>query len=314
MTHARCCAECAKGSCCEFAGATWRNRYCLEVSGEYFAEICTCGVEDGCFGAGCDDCNDDGLFCCREYEFRWCVGGPIFRYPRGFDAVCVGCDTAQSSPTQVYSTCKDPWVAPDWGIGERGCSSEYKSALTDFTSCTPCATAPAADRIRYQVVFRTTSVAGNGCGYATDIDEAYTVEGYARIECAATGSEGGCDDDYTYTHRLIIEPCGDPTPLPKPPILVYVANLAKSTPPHAANVWVLEEVSFSYLTPQASKSIPFGGANNPACEVVPPSGNYNEPCSPDQSECLGWFGESLTMSNLTVSTAYPCEFTCGQFE
>ena len=320
MTHARCCTECGKGDCCEFAGASWANRYCIEVSGEYLSEDCDCSACET-LGLNCDECNDEGKYCCREYELRWCVAGPIFRFPPGGISVPGGiCNSEEGCPDEGtnldYTTCPDPWVAPDWGIAERGCSSTYLSAVETFTTCGLCTTASANDRVRYQVYHRAETMAGDQCFVVVDgnpvpfadIDDYYEVEGVARIECIGSASDGGCDENITYTHRLVIEPCEDPSPLPKPPKLVYIANLTKNTPPHAANVWTLQRTEFV---------ITLNGTGDVACDTVPPScEGYSAPCSEitGGAGCDGCKGETFSISNLSVLNAYPCTDPCGQFE
>ena len=313
MTHARCCPSCDKGDpCCELAGSRWENRYCLELpTCTYTAEFCDCSMCETA-GATCEECNTLQLFCCREVEFSWCVRGPMFRYPPGIGPAI--CDPEQLD--SVYDPCLSPWVAPDWGITERGNSSEYVSPYQVLSAfCTPCTAAGANNRVQYRVRLRCETVAGSGCTYTfegveydyEDIDEVYTVEGVARLTCQS-GSDGGCDGDQTYTHLLVIEPCGStPAGQPAPPKLTYYATLNKNTPPNTPGVWNLWKVEFAFDCLPLTMPLTSGFVN---CETFPsgcPTG-YTTPCTDGQNaECNGCSGDALSMATLQVLTGFPCQ-------
>jgi hypothetical protein len=241
-----CCGTPGEPSCCEQAGGSWWNRYCLTLEPcTYYLLSCDCGPCDG-QSTDCEDCTQGGYFCCRETEFNFCVRGAIFRrpYTDGF------CEPEQSDST--YTVCPDPWVAPDWGPAEGGVNSHYLSPIEDPivpTGCNLCSVAPVAARIRYQCHYRLENYAGDECTYTQDgntypleeFDETYVVEGKATLFCTT----GECSVSYvcdcdgvtwpTPTHILKIEPCGTPaTGLPTPPTLIYYASLDNKTPPHLA--------------------------------------------------------------------------------
>lgn len=310
MTHARCCTECGKGTCCEFAGATWRNRYCLEVGPfSYYAEGCDCAACDN-FGLDCDECNTAERYCCTITELDWCVRGPIFRYPPGSNGGnCVGCDTANPN---TYNLCPDPWVAPDWGIGERGCSSEYRSVGgVGWPYDCNCDTAGDANHIEYRIHYKFTVHSGNRCLVAQpgggplvpveEFDEVYTVRGRANIYCDLDSTTPNlCFGATTHTHVLVIEPCEQPPAgLPAGPTMIWVANLSKNVPPHQAT-WTLVQSGVTSLT-----------VEDAICSTQPTNCNAGlaSPCSdpPVGQFCDGCYGDSFVGAGLQVLTGYPCQ-------
>ena len=315
MSSSRCCCD-QKGGCCEVAGARWRSRYCLELGQcTIFSSYCDCS---GC-PQGCDDCNTAGDYCCREFELDWCVRGPIFRYPPGVlntqnDATCPPEETFGT-----YSLCPNPWTAPNWDLTEHGHSSDYESTSQKAGgTCTVCTAAGANYRVQYRCRFRLETVAGNDCTYfddpqtldCEDYNETYTVEGTARIQCVATETDGGCNANVTYTHTLTIEPCSSPAAgLPSPPTMVWVANLSKNVAPHDTGVWTLDQVSFSYSSPDGCTGVQTPAAEHGWCTDGAVCANYTNPCSDNaQQGCDGCGGGmELTMGAFTVSANYPCQ-------
>ena len=309
MTHARCCPSCGKGTCCEFAGSAWKNRYCLE-SGQfsYYREECDCASCDN-YGLDCDECNTEGRYCCTITELDWCVRGPIFRYPPGSNGgYCIGCDTENPN---TYDLCPDPWVAPDWGITERGCSSEYLSALDAAATECPCVPAGANNRIQYRMHYKFTVHSGSECLVAPpgggplvpveEFDEVYTLEGKAKIYCdLGAETPSVCFGSTTHTHVLVIEPCEQPPAgLPAGPTMIWVANLSKNVPPHQAT-WTLVQSGVTSLT-----------VEDAICSTKPTDCNAGlaDPCSdpPVGQFCEGCSGDSLVAGGLQVLTGYPCQ-------
>ena len=296
------------------AGARWRSRYCLELGQcTMFGNLCDCS---GC-PQGCDDCNTAGDYCCREFEFDWCVRGPIFRYPPGIG------NYVQNDPTcppagafAGYTLCPDPWEAPDFDLTERGYTTEYES--TNQGSCTVCTAAGANNRVQYRCKFRLETVAGNDCTYQVDgvtydcedWDETYTVEGRAYIRCIEAGTDGGCSETEPYTHELWIVPCGSPAAgLPSPPSMRWLADLDKNTAPQDTAVWVLDQVTFNYVTPDNCSG--FALPITPAhawCTNGTPCATYSNPCSDNaQQGCDGCGGLELSMGTFSVLDSYPCQ-------
>lgn len=306
MTHARCCQSCGK-TCCEFAGSRWANRYCLE-SGQfsYYSEGCDCA---GCVQATCEECHNAQTYCCTITELDWCVRGPIFRYPLGVSgAYCIGCDTENPG---TYDPCPDPWVAPDWGITERGCSSEYRSVGTvGWPYDCDCETAGAANHIEYRMHYKFTVHSGNQCLVSPpgggplvpveEFDEVYTVRGRAYIYCdLGAETPNLCFGSTTHTHVLVIEPCElPPDGLPAGPTMIWVANLSNNVPPHQGT-WTLVQSGVTSITNEDA-----------VCSTFPstcPAGLAN-PCSDGQDGCTdGCFGDSLVAGGLQVLTGYPCQ-------
>jgi hypothetical protein len=308
MSGARCCCTPGDPSCCEQAGLSWWNRYCLYLEPTtYYRLWCDCGPCDD-QSTGCEDCTQGGYFCCREEEFNFCVRGALFRIPLETGT----CETAQSPAT--YNPCPDPWVAPDWGVEEGGINSHYSSPyVVPSTPPAPqtckCATAPAAARIRYQCHYRLENYAGDECTYTQDgntypleeFDETYVVEGKATLFCTT----GECSVSYvcdcdgvvwpTPTHILQIEPCETPaTGLPTPPTLIYYASLDNKTPPHLAT-WTLGRINGYKASDYCDLEQPFGTSPNWCTD--PEVGQF---CDAYTS------GESWSMGDLNLYS-YPCQ-------
>jgi len=308
VSGARCCCTPGEPSCCEQAGLSWWNRYCLYLEPTtYYRLWCDCGPCDG-QSTDCEDCTQGGYFCCREEEFNFCVRGAIFRRPFT-DGTC---EPDQSDFT--YRTCPDPWVAPDWGPAEGGVNSFYASPIDDllippWSECDLCSVAPVAARIRYQCHYRLENYAGDECTYTEngntypleEFDETYVVEGKATLFCTT----GECSVSYvcdcdevtwpTPTHILKIEPCGTPaTGLPTPPTLIYYASLDNKTPPHLAT-WTLGRIDG------------FGASNY--CDLIEPFGTAPNWCTePEVGQFCDSYtsGESWSMGDLNLYS-YPCQ-------
>lgn len=307
MTHARCCCGTpGEPSCCEQAGGSWWNRYCLYLEAStYYHQYCDCST----CTQGCDDCTTLMEYCCREEQFDFCVRGALFRIPLEDNF----CETAQSPAT--YKRCPDPWVAPDWGAGEGGINSHYSSPyVVPSTPPAPqtckCATAPAAARIRYSCRYRLEHVEGSGCT-DEEFDEAYVVEGKATLYCttsgcsAAEGAERDLDCDcagVTWPEPafiLKIEPCESPASgLPAPPTLWYYASLDNKTPPHLGT-WTLGMLEWAS---------PSGYDSQDYCNPIEAYGSFGVCTDPEVGqECVGYSGgESWGMGALNFYT-YPCQ-------
>jgi hypothetical protein len=309
VSGARCCCTPGEPSCCEQAGLSWWNRYCLYLEPcTYYLLSCDCAACDN-QATGCEECVEGGYFCCRESEFNFCVRGALFRIPLETGT----CETAQSPAT--YNPCPDPWVAPDWGVGEGGINSHYSSPYVVPSSppapqTCKCATAPAAARIRYQCHYRLENYAGNECTYTQDgntypleeFDETYVVEGKATLYCANPPGECevlcSCDEATSLPaplHILKIEPCETPaTGLPTPPTLTYYAQLDNKTPPHLAT-WTLGRIDG------------FGASNY--CDLIEPFGTAPNWCTdPEVGQFCDAYtsGESWTVGDLNFYS-YPCQ-------
>jgi hypothetical protein len=218
----------------------------------------------------------------------------------------------------TYSLCPNPWTAPNWDLTEHGHSSDYESTSQKAGgTCTVCTAAGANYRVQYRCRFRLETVAGNDCTYfddpqtldCEDYNETYTVEGTARIQCVATETDGGCNANVTYTHTLTIEPCSSPAAgLPSPPTMVWVANLSKNVAPHDTGVWTLDQVTFSYSSPDGCTGVQTPAAEHGWCTDGAVCANYTNPCSDGQQGCDGCGGGmELTMGAFTVSANYPCQ-------
>ena len=300
MSGARCCCTPGDPSCCEQAGLSWWNRYCLYLEPcTYYWLDCNCG-ESLCGQYDCNECVQEGAFCCRETEFNFCVRGAIFRIPRH----STFCPTEQSPGTYVTPCFGDnptpPWVAPDWGSDEGGDNSYYASP-TDPNSLCECSIAPVAARIRYQCHYRTEHYAGNACGFE-EFDEAYVVEGRATLYCANPAGECellcSCDEATslpTPLHILKIEPCETPaTGLPTPPTLTFYAQLDNKTPPHLAT-WTLGRIN-GYQAFNDCDPIPQNGTAPNWCFDHP----SNQGCDDYRSD------ETFTISDPNFYP-YPCQ-------
>jgi len=304
VSGARCrCGTPGEPSCCEQAGGSWWNRYCLYLEPTtYYRLWCDCGPCDG-QSTDCEDCTQGGYFCCREEEFNFCVRGALFRRPFT-DGLC---EPDQSDYT--YRTCPDPWVAPDWGPQEGGVNSHYLSPIDEPSVCDLCSVAPVAARIRYQCHYRLENYAGDECTYTEngntypleEFDETYVVEGKATLFCTT----GECSVSYvcdcdgvtwpTPTHILKIEPCGTPaTGLPTPPTLIYYASLDNKTPPHLAT-WTLGRINGYKASDYCDLEQPFGTSPNWCTD--PEVGQF---CDSYTS------GESWTVGDLNLYS-YPCQ-------
>lgn len=305
MSGARCCCTPGEPSCCEQAGLSWWNRYCLYLNpSTYYLLSCDCANCDN-QPTDCEECTDGGYFCCRETEFNFCVRGALFRrpYTEGF------CGPSESDTT--YWTCPDPWVAPDWGPEEGGINSYYLSPVDDPVvpaGCDLCSVAPVAARIRYHCQYRLENYAGDECTTIIDgveqeleeFNEAYIVEGKATLYCTdACALPVVCDcEEVTWpatAHVLKIEPCGTPaTGLPAPPTLYYWAELDNKTPPHLAT-WNLGRVDGI-------------GASN-YCDLIEPFGTAPNWCTePEVGQGCDSYtsGESWAMGTLNWYP-YPCQ-------
>ena len=297
MSHARCC-ECQPGepSCCEQAGGSWWNRYCVKMqSARYYWLQCDCQACDN-QPISCEECVEDGYFCCGETEFNVCISGALFRRPYT-DGLC---DAEQTN--SAYTPCPDPWVAPDWGVEEGGVNSYYSSPSDDLNlppgGCDLCLDAPTAARIRFHCNYRREGYAGTCTD--DDIDESYVIEGKASLYCANPPSECevlcSCDEDSlpAPTHILKIEPCEDaPTGLATPPTFIWYANLDNKTPPHLAT-WTLGKLDGDFLS-------------SVYCDLIEPAGTAPEWCYVGVGQfCYPYTsGESWEVSEPTFST-YPC--------
>jgi len=310
MSGARCCCTPGDPSCCEQAGLSWWNRYCLYLEPcTYYLLSCDCATCDN-QATSCEECVEGGYFCCRESEFNFCVRGAIFRIPRH----STSCPTEQSPGTYVTPCFGDsptpPWVAPDWGSDEGGENSYYVSPIGPGSPCSSCSIAPVAARIRYQCHYRLENYAGDECTYTQDgntypleeFDETYVVEGLAVLQCANPPSECqvlcSCEEATTLPtplHVLTIYPCETPAAgLPTPPTLTYYAQLDNKTPPHLAT-WTLGRIDG------------FGASNY--CDLIEPFGTAPNWCTdPEVGQFCDAYtsGESWTVGDLNLY-AYPCQ-------
>ena len=306
MSGARCCCTPGDPSCCEQAGGSWWNRYCLYLEAStYYHQYCDCST----CTQGCDDCTTAMEYCCQEEQFDFCVRGALFRRPFT-DGLC---EPDQSDYT--YRTCPDPWVAPDWGPQEGGVNSFYASPIDNllippWSECDLCSVAPVAARIRYQCRYRLEHVEGSGCT-DEEFDEAYVVEGKATLYCttsgcsAAEGAERDLDCDcagVTWPEPafiLKIESCESPASgLPAPPTLWYYASLDNKTPPHLAT-WTLGMLEWAS---------PSGYDSQDYCNPIEAYGSFGVCADPEVGQgCVGYSGgESWGMGELNFYT-YPCQ-------
>jgi len=315
--HQCCCTE---DDCCEAASRSWPNALCLDVSETITGfSRCDCSCCEN-LQQDCQECTENGNYCCFSVDFRWCIRGTLFRMPRTLPG-SEDCDPAQSSST--YDPCPDPWSTPNWPATEGGENSYYTSPVSSAIPPGKCTTAPDWARVRYHCRFTVTHDSGNCdspdplCSYDAleTFDDAYTVEGRAQIYCVGEACATGqgpiyevCDCDEVNVwdapmHILKIEPIETPANnAPRAPTMYFAAKLGLNQPPHTAT-WELLHTE-GYINQSYGGPV-WGDYDH--CDPAPGNSIDPDTCEVDGQTCEGMFtGQSISPGSVTFTTGTPC--------